>query len=261
MCDTCGCGDTNRVSVEVHTSLLSKNDRDAAHLRAHFEAGGVTTLNLMGSPGSGKTALLEATAKAFGGRYRLAAVSGDLATSHDADRLARAGIPSAAITTGTACHLEAAMVHAALHGPVGKAADACDFFFVENVGNLVCPAIYDLGQRANVVALSVTEGVDKPLKYPVMFRHADLVVLTKVDLLPYLEDVAVADIEAALAQVMPVPRLISVSARRGTGLDAWLAWLEEQRAARPARADAARLAPAATRPDVELGRGTVIRAR
>lgn len=235
MCDTCGCGDTNLVAVEVHASLLAKNDHDAAHLREHFVEAGVTAINLMGSPGSGKTALLEATARAFAGRRRLAAVSGDLATTRDADRLERAGIPSAAITTGTACHLDAAMVHHALHGAVGAAAMRSDFFFIENVGNLVCPAIYDLGQRANVVALSVTEGVDKPLKYPVMFRHADLVVLTKVDLLPYLPDVSVDAVREALAQVMPTPRLIEVSATRGTGLDAWIDWLEARRSAVPAR--------------------------
>jgi hydrogenase nickel incorporation protein HypB len=221
-----------RVSIEVHGSLLAQNDHEAAHLRAHFRSDGVTVVNLMGSPGSGKTALLEATARSLGGRYRLAAVSGDLATSHDADRLARAGIPSASITTGTACHLDASMVDRALHETdAGAAVHDSDFFFIENVGNLVCPAIYDLGQRANVVALSVTEGVDKPLKYPVMFRHADLVVLTKIDLLPHLDDVSVADIRDALARVMPNPRLIELSARRGPGLDEWIAWLEAQRAA------------------------------
>ena len=235
MCDTCGCGDTNLVAVEVHTSLLAKNDHDAAHLREHFVEAGVTAINLMGSPGSGKTALLEATARAFNGRRRLAAVSGDLATTRDADRLARAGIPSAAITTGTACHLDAAMVHRALHGAVGAAAMRSDFFFIENVGNLVCPAIYDLGQRANVVALAVTEGVDKPLKYPVMFRHADLVVLTKVDLLPHLSDVSVDAVRDALAQVMPTPRLIEVSATRDAGLDAWIDWLEARRGSPSAR--------------------------
>ena len=213
MCDTCGCGDTNLVAVEVHTSLLAKNDHDAAHLREHFVEAGVTAINLMGSPGSGKTALLEATARAFGGRRRLAAVSGDLATTRDADRLARAGIPSAAITTGTACHLDAAMVHRALHGAVGEAAMRSDFFFIENVGNLVCPAIYDLGQRANVVALSVTEGVDKPLKYPVMFRHADLVVLTKVDLLPYLPDVSVDAVDRGVRHARRGPRRVDRLAR------------------------------------------------
>lgn len=230
MCDVCGCGDTNLVSVEVHTSLLSQNDHDAAHLRAHFLEDGVTAINLMGSPGSGKTALLEATAKAYGSKRKLAAVSGDLATSNDADRLEKVGIPSAAITTGTACHLDAKMVDESLHGtPVGAAVHACDFFFIENVGNLVCPAIYDLGQAANVVALAVTEGVDKPLKYPVMFKNADLVVLTKTDLLPYLDDVSVEAIRDAIARVMPVPRIIEVAARKGTGMEQWLAWLEDRR--------------------------------
>jgi hydrogenase nickel incorporation protein HypB len=233
MCDVCGCGDPKLVSVDVHSSLLSANDHEAAHLRAHFLEDGVTAINLMGSPGSGKTALLEATARALAGRFKLAAVSGDLATTNDSDRLARAGIPSAAITTGTACHLDAAMVGRALHGAngedVGDAARASDFFFIENVGNLVCPAIYDLGQAANVVALSVTEGVDKPLKYPVMFKAADLVVLTKVDLLPHLRDVSIAAIADSLQRVMPRPRFIEVSATEGTGLEAWVQWLEARR--------------------------------
>ena len=233
MCDVCGCGDVKRVSVELHGSLLAENDHRAAHLRRHFQADGVTAINLMGSPGSGKTALLEATARALAGRYKLAAVSGDLATTHDADRLAKAGIPSAAITTGTACHLDASMVHGALHDTgTGAAMRASDFFFIENVGNLVCPAIYDLGQRANVVALSVTEGVDKPLKYPVMFRHADLVVLTKTDLLPHLDDVSTKELRDALARVMPRPRAIELSVKRGgAGLAEWIEWLESQRIA------------------------------
>jgi hydrogenase nickel incorporation protein HypB len=233
MCDVCGCGDAKLVSVEVHSSLLAANDHEAAHLRAHFLEDGVTAINLMGSPGSGKTALLEATAHALearGAGHRLSAVSGDLATSYDADRLARAGIPSSAITTGTACHLDASMVGAALHDEtIGAAVRKSDFFFIENVGNLVCPAIYDLGQSANVVALSVTEGVDKPLKYPVMFRHADLVVLTKIDLLPHLRGVSVGAIRDAIARVMPAPRVLEVSATEGVGLDAWLAWLDERR--------------------------------
>ncbi len=240
MCDVCGCGDPKVVSVDVHASLLSANDHEAAHLRAHFLEDGVTAINLMGSPGSGKTALLEATARALGGRLRLAAVSGDLATTHDADRLALAGIPSAPITTGTACHLDAAMVAGAVHGGViGEAVRTSDLFFIENVGNLVCPAIYDLGQAANVVALSVTEGIDKPLKYPVMFKAADLVVLTKVDLLPHLRGVSVGAIADALSRVMPTPRLIELSAVDGTGLAAWAEWLmarrdEVRRAPRPA---------------------------
>jgi hydrogenase nickel incorporation protein HypB len=148
-------------------------------------------------------------------------VSGDLETDRDAVRLARAGIPARPISTGTACHLDAGMVHHALHGfPL----EALDVFFIENVGNLVCPAVYDLGQAANVVALSVAEGEDKPLKYPTMFRCADLVVLTKLDLLPHLE-VKVEAIEDALARVMPSPRLIAVSARTGAGIESWVAWI------------------------------------
>ena len=230
MCDSCGCGDTKIVPVEVHDRILADNDRNAHHNRAHFEADGVLAINLMGSPGAGKTALLEATAKRWSSR-RLAAISGDLATDNDAARLRRAGIPSIGITTGSACHLDAEMVHHALHdAPFGP----IDCLFVENVGNLVCPAIYDLGQRANVVALSVTEGVDKPLKYPVMFQHADLVVLTKMDLLPFLEEISVNAIRDALGQVMRAPRMIAVSAKTGQGIDEWIAWLEslEPRAAR-----------------------------
>jgi len=136
----------------------------------------------------------------------------------------RAGIRAIPITTGTACHLDAEMIHRALHAHAGP---ECHYVFVENVGNLVCPAIYDLGQNANVVAISVTEGEDKPLKYPVMFRHADLVLLTKTDLLPALPDFDLAAFESALAQVMPAPRVIRVSARTGDGIDQWVAWLDE----------------------------------
>jgi hydrogenase nickel incorporation protein HypB len=231
MCEVCGCGDPQKVSIDVHASLLSDNDREAHHLRHHFVESGVLTLNLMGSPGSGKTALLEATAEALGGRLKLAAVSGDLATSLDAERLSRAGVAAAAITTGSACHLDASMVHHALHdGPLAAAVDACDVFFIENVGNLVCPAIYDLGQAANVVVLSVTEGVDKPLKYPVMFRKADLVVLTKTDLLPHLRGVSVEVIRENLARVMPSARALEVSATSGAGVGEFVAWLEPRRA-------------------------------
>jgi len=227
MCEDCGCGDPELVPVEIHERILSENDEVAAHNREHFVEAGVLAINLMGSPGSGKTAVLEATARAVGRRLRLGAVSGDLATDRDAQRLAAVGVPSAAITTGSACHLDARLVHHALHELAWR---ELDVFVIENVGNLVCPAIYDLGQAANVVALSVTEGEDKPIKYPVMFRKADLVLLTKVDLLPHL-DVDVAAIEDGLARVMPEPRLIRVSARTGEGIDAWIRWLEERRGA------------------------------
>jgi len=228
MCETCGCGDPELVSIDVHDRILAGNDRTAKHNREHFREHGVVAVNLMGSPGSGKTAVLEATARGVGGRRRLAAISGDLATDRDAERLRAAGVPSIAITTGSACHLDAEMVHRALHDLAWR---ACDFLFIENVGNLVCPAVYDLGQAVNVVALSVTEGEDKPLKYPVMFRKADLVLLTKIDLLPHLPEISVAAIAGALARVMPRPAMLPLSVRSGEGLTRWLGWLEDTRAA------------------------------
>lgn len=231
MCDDCGCGDSEKVSVELHESLLAGNAAQAAHNRAHFAARRMLALNLMGSPGSGKTALLEATARALaasGSPHRLAALSGDLATDHDGARLRAAGIPAATITTGSACHLDAKLVHHALHHlDLGDA----DTLAIENVGNLVCPAIYDLGEAAAVVALSVTEGEDKPLKYPTMFHKADLVLLTKVDLLPHLSGFRMPVLEDALARTMPRLRVLRVSALTGEGLPEWLAWLEERRAA------------------------------
>ncbi len=227
MCETCGCGDPEVVPIEVQERILSENDAQAEHNRSHFNGLGLLAINLMGSPGAGKTAVLEATARAAAGRLKLGAVSGDLATDRDADRLNASGITSSTITTGSACHLDARLVHHALHH---FPSHDSDIFFIENVGNLVCPAIYDLGQAANVVALSVTEGEDKPLKYPVMFQKADLVLLTKVDLIPHL-DFDVGAVEDALARVMPEAKMLQVSAKTGEGIDAWLSWLEARRPA------------------------------
>jgi len=227
MCQNCGCGDDHVVTVELHERILKANDSAAHHNREHFTAVRVFAINLMGSPGSGKTALIEATARALGPHgLKLAALSGDLATDHDGERLRAAGIPAATVTTGTACHLDADMVHRGLHEIAWQDRDV---LFIENVGNLVCPAVYDLGQHVNVVVLAVTEGEDKPLKYPVMFRGADIVVLTKADLLPHLHDVSVASFEDALARVMPRPRMILVSARTGQGIEEWMSWLGERR--------------------------------
>lgn len=229
MCDTCGCGDSELVPVEIQERILSGNERTARHNREHFEAAGVFAVNLMGSPGSGKTALLEATAHAGGG-LEIGAMSGDLATDNDAERLRAAGIPAVSITTGSACHLDAELVHRALHSLDDWR--HLDLLFIENVGNLVCPAVYDLGQAENVVVLSVTEGDDKPLKYPVMFRKADLVVLSKTDLLPYLPNVRFERLLDNLARVMPEPRVIRFSAVTGEGLPEWLDWLKERHVAR-----------------------------
>ncbi|MGB2715708.1 MAG: hydrogenase nickel incorporation protein HypB [Vicinamibacterales bacterium] len=231
MCDTCGCGDPDIVPVDVHEHILTGNNRTAAHNRGHFRERGVIALNLMGSPGAGKTAVLEATARRFAGHRQLGALAGDLATERDAERLRAAGIVARSITTGSACHLDAGMVHRALHHFPSR---ELDYLFIENVGNLVCPAIYDLGQAANVVALAVTEGEDKPLKYPVMFRKADLVLITKIDLLPYLPDVRVATIADALGRVMPRSQYLPVSARTGEGMDRWFDWVEDLRLRSPA---------------------------
>ncbi len=221
MCDVCGCGDDKVIPVDVHERMLAGNDRAAQHNREHFHEHGITSVNLMGSPGAGKTLVLEATARALGRDARLGVLAGDLATDNDASRIRAAGIVAESITTGTACHLDADMVHHGLHHLPWR---TLDYLFIENVGNLVCPAVYDLGQDANVVALSVTEGEDKPLKYPTMFRKADLVLVTKVDLLPAL-DVDVATIEHNLQEVMLRPAMLLVSAKTGQGIDQWVRWL------------------------------------
>jgi hydrogenase nickel incorporation protein HypB len=226
MCDSCGCGDPEIVPVDVHDRILAGNERTAAHNREHFTERGVVAVNLMGSPGAGKTAVLEATARRLAGWQRIGALAGDLATDRDAERLRDAGIPAHSITTGSACHLDAEMVHRALHHFPWR---ELDYLFIENVGNLVCPAVYDLGQNANVVALSVTEGEDKPLKYPVMFHKADLVLITKIDLLPHLPGVRLDAIVDALDRVMPRPRYIGVSATTGVGIESWVEWLAKQR--------------------------------
>ena len=229
MCESCGCGDPEIVPVEIHERILAGNDRTARHNREHFETRGTSR----GQPHGISRGRQDRRARGDRPRARrtarLGALAGDLETDRDAraPREARASRPSS-ITTGSACHLDAELVHRALHG--FPTADL-DLLFIENVGNLVCPAVYDLGQAVNVVALSVTEGEDKPLKYPVMFRKADLVLLTKTDLLPHLPDVSLTALADALARVMPEPRLLPVSARTGEGLDAWLDWLAARRPA------------------------------
>jgi hydrogenase nickel incorporation protein HypB len=225
MCTDSQPADATLVPVELQTRILARNDGTAAHNREHLRERGIFTINLMGSPGSGKTAVLEATARAFGDAAKLAAIAGDLATENDAMRLVHAGIRSRAIKTGQACHLDAEMVHHELHH---LDLDGIEYLFIENVGNLVCPAVYDLGQDVNVVALSVTEGEDKPLKYPTMFARADAVLLTKTDLLPHL-NVDVAAIYDALRRVMPDPVVIPLAARQPGGVEAWITWLAQRR--------------------------------
>jgi hydrogenase nickel incorporation protein HypB len=214
--------------VEIHQGVLSKNDALAAELRQRFHAAGVTVLNLVSSPGAGKTALLERTLTDLLARgRRAAALVGDLATENDARRLARSGAPVRQIVTAGTCHLEAMMVASHL---AGWDLASLDFLFIENVGNLVCPASYDLGEDARVVLLSTTEGEDKPLKYPPMFQSAQLAVITKIDLAEAVEFDRIAAVQSIHA-VRPGLPILETSARTGTGIDAWLAWLEALKAA------------------------------
>jgi hydrogenase nickel incorporation protein HypB len=215
--------------VEVLQDLLAANDRVALHNREHFDEHGVLAINLMSSPGAGKTALLEATIMALGNRYRIAVIEGDLETDNDAARIRAHGVPALQITTGTACHLDAHLIHRALHElPLA----GLDLLFIENVGNLVCPAGFDLGQHRNVTLLSVTEGDDKPAKYPVMFRACDLVVLSKTDLLDVLDDFDPTRAAAALRALGRDTPMIRTAARRSPAIHAWLDWLEQQLAMR-----------------------------
>ena len=243
MCDTCGCNVThgNRHllapggrlekiggegdAVTVLRGLLSENDRIAAHNRSHFDRHGVFALNLMSSPGSGKTSLLEASLDALRERFRIAVIEGDLETENDAQRIRARGVQAVQITTGSACHLDAHMIHDALHE---LDLDAVDILFIENVGNLVCPASFDLGQHRNATLLSVPEGDDKPAKYPVMFRAADVVALTKADLLPVLDDFSPARAHEHLRALASSAPLLELSVRTPAGISAWIEWLETE---------------------------------
>ena len=243
MCDTCGCNITpgnkhlvqgkgklsltrdGKAAVDVLQGLLTENDRIAQHNRDHFNKHGVLAINLMSSPGAGKTALLEATIEELGNDFNIAVIEGDLETENDAQRIRAKGVPAIQIATGTACHLDAHMVHDALHQLSLK---ELDIVFIENVGNLVCPASFDLGHHRNVTLLSVTEGDDKPAKYPVMFRAADLMLLTKTDLLKVLDDFDCGKAEQYLRQLANPAQVIEVSSKSRQGFEQWLGWLEKE---------------------------------
>jgi hydrogenase nickel incorporation protein HypB len=208
--------------VEVRQNVLRKNDELARSLRTRFDAAGVFVVSLVSSPGSGKTELLQRTLSEMRTTRQVAAIVGDLATDRDAQRLARSGAPVRQITTGTVCHLDAQMIDRALDG---WDLDKLDVLFVENVGNLVCPASYDLGEHVRVVLMSVTEGEDKPLKYPTIFNSADAAVITKID----LADVVNFDTNEAVASIRSIrPELpvMEVSSRTAFGLTTWFRWLD-----------------------------------
>jgi len=211
--------------VEVRKNVLKQNDVAARALRERFRAAGVFVVSLVSSPGSGKTTFLEKTLTMLRQNYRVAALVGDLATENDAARLARSGAPVKQITTGTLCHLEAAMVQNALTDwNIGD----LDFLFIENVGNLVCPSSYDLGEDLRLVLLSVTEGEDKPLKYPTIFNSADVAVLTKMDLAAAVEFDELAANQNIQA-VRPGMEVFKVSAKTGAGMTAYLEFLEHRK--------------------------------
>jgi len=213
--------------VPLERKVLSENDRIAAELRARFQEYGILCLNLISSPGSGKTSLLERTLQSLPRRDRVAVLTGDIQTENDANRLKRFDFPVKQITTGGTCHLDARMIERHL---ADWRLEDLDVLFIENVGNLVCPASYDLGEAAKIVVLSVTEGEDKPLKYPSIFFKSDLLVLNKIDLLPYVP----FNIEAAAEnarKVHPNMEIVKVSCLTTDGLRDWMKWLEQRRTA------------------------------
>ena len=249
MCTTCGCGPEEHhhdhgddhhhhdhghdsgagetpggKKISVETDILDRNNRLAAGNRALFAARNLFVLNLVSSPGSGKTTLLEKTLRDLSGTTRSAVIEGDQQTDNDAVRIAATGVPVKQINTGAGCHLDAHMVgHAALEFDL----DNLDLLLIENVGNLVCPASFDLGENHKVVVLSVTEGEDKPIKYPQMFHAADVMLLNKTDLLPHL-DFDVAKCREMAKRVNPGITIFEVSAKTGAGMDDWYGWLKRQ---------------------------------
>ena len=256
MCDTCGCNITHgnehliqpgsklartesgNEAVTVLKNLLHENDHTAQHNREHFDGHGVLAINLMSSPGAGKTSLLEATIQALksdNSNISIAVIEGDLETENDANRIRRHGVEAIQITTGSACHLDAHMIHQALHD---IKLDGLDVIFIENVGNLVCPASFDLGQHINVTLLSVPEGDDKPAKYPVMFRTADLVLISKSDLLPILDDFSPENAKNYMHDIASAAPVMELSSKSGEGMQKWLDWLQENILKQKARAPA-----------------------
>ena len=217
-----------RRTVEVRESILGKNDRLAERNRGFFNARGLLVLNVLSSPGSGKTTFLRETARTVGPGLKTGVIVGDLATDNDAQRLRESGAPVVQITTGTVCHLEAEMV---AHAVKQLNLEGLKLLIIENVGNLVCPASYDLGEDLRVVLLSVTEGEDKPLKYPPMFQSADVVIISKIDLAQacgFDRDLALANIRRAA----PKAQVFEISARTGQGMDVWREFLTQRRAAK-----------------------------
>ncbi len=212
------------LEIKLMKNILGANDEIAAHNREHFAKCGVVVMNLMGSPGSGKTTLLEQTLARLVGKLRVAVIEGDLFTAKDAERIDRLGVDVIQINTAGGCHLDAAMIQKAC---ATLNLDALDLLIVENVGNLVCPAEFDIGENFKVVVLSITEGDDKPLKYPLIFKESAAAVLNKIDLLPFT-NFNLQSAREDLSTLHPTIKIFETSCTRGTGLDDWTAWLLER---------------------------------
>jgi hydrogenase nickel incorporation protein HypB len=215
--------DSRRTVISIEEDILAKNNRLAAFNRALFKDKGIFVLNLVSSPGSGKTTLLERTLRDLSGTYRFSVIEGDQQTDNDARRIAATGVAVRQINTGAGCHLDA---HQVMHGTESFDLDNLDILMIENVGNLVCPASFDLGEDHKVTVLSTTEGEDKPLKYPQMFHNSTVMLLNKIDLLPYL-DFDVEKCKAYARRVNPEIIIFELSARTGEGMEAWYRWLGE----------------------------------
>lgn len=212
----------------LEINLLHANQAGADHNREHFDEWGITCLNLMSSPGAGKTVLLEKTLAALKDQLKMAVIEGDMTTELDAERLRQYGVPVIAINTGRSCHLDSKMVAGGIHRfQEDYNPKEFDLLLVENVGNLVCPAEFEVGEHAKVALLSITEGEDKPLKYPIMFQEADCLIITKLDLAPYLE-IDLKSLEANVRSMNPDVKIIALSAQTGEGLEEWLNWLKSQ---------------------------------
>lgn len=232
MCDACGCDlkpDNSHDSkvIEVHQSLLVANTAMAIKNRAHIEKMGAVAINMISSPGSGKTTLLEKTIEALGDSVRIGVIEGDIETDRDAQRIRAKGVPVIQLTTGGACHLDAALIHKGLHLlEKEEGGEMLDLLFIENVGNLVCPATFDLGEHQRIVLVSVPEGPDKPAKYPKAFHSSQLFIISKTDLLPYF-DFPVEEARAEALQLNPKLQVMALSATSGEGFEAWLNYLRK----------------------------------
>lgn len=207
--------------IAVGTNILEANEAIAEENRQIFQERGVFVVNVMSAPGAGKTSVLEETIKRIRDNCRLGVIEGDLMTTLDTDRMEALGVPAYQITTGTVCHLDARMIHNALHG---FSIDGFELLFIENVGNLVCPAEFNLGEELKVMVYSTVEGAEKPKKYPVMFHEAEAVLLNKIDLLPYA-GVSLEELEGNVLEVSPEAEIFPMSCRTGEGIDEWVNWL------------------------------------